>query len=162
MRFLYKFVISCTKDSDEEVVFHHFFCMITITNAMTNTENRDFVSIFSRKGLISNLIMVKCLEFTKLTMRFHLLLAAKISGWRARCLKKLKTKYVLKTLFITSSAIYYPEISASCREKIEDYLRFLTHAGETRFPIFAWESLPKLGHFVNRLDGALTLTLELF
>ena len=23
------------------------------------------------------------------------------------------------------------------REKIEDYLRFLTHAGETRFPIFA-------------------------
>ena len=25
----------------------------------------------------------------------------------------------------------------SCREKLEDYLRFLTHAGETRFPIFA-------------------------
>ena len=24
-----------------------------------------------------------------------------------------------------------------CREKIEDYLRFLTHAGETSFPIFA-------------------------
>ena len=23
------------------------------------------------------------------------------------------------------------------REKIEDYLRFLTHGGETRFPIFA-------------------------
>ena len=29
------------------------------------------------------------------------------------------------------------------REKIKDYLRFLTHAGETRFPIFAWGNLRK-------------------
>ena len=35
------------------------------------------------------------------------------------------------------------------REKMEDYLQFFTHAGESRFPIFAWESLRKLGHFVN-------------
>ena len=47
------------------------------------------------------------------------------------------------------------------REKIEDYLRFLTHAGETRFPIFAWESLGKLSHFVNRMRLMLTLTLEI-
>ena len=47
------------------------------------------------------------------------------------------------------------------REKIEDYRRFFTHAGETRFPIFACRSLRKLGHFVNRLDGALSLTLEI-
>ena len=33
------------------------------------------------------------------------------------------------------------------REKIEDYLRFLTHAGETRFPIFAWESFGEVGPF---------------
>ena len=33
------------------------------------------------------------------------------------------------------------------REKIEDYLRFLTHAGETRFPIFAWTSWRKFSHF---------------
>ena len=26
------------------------------------------------------------------------------------------------------------------RGKIEDYLRFLTYAGETRFPVFAYES----------------------
>ena len=45
------------------------------------------------------------------------------------------------------------------REKIEDYLRFLTHAGETRFPIFACGNLRKLSHFVNRLDGVLTLTI---
>ena len=47
------------------------------------------------------------------------------------------------------------------REKIEDYLRFLNHAGETRFPIFACESLRKLSHFAARLDGVLTLTLEI-
>ena len=29
------------------------------------------------------------------------------------------------------------------REKIKDYLRFWTHAGETRFPIFAWGSLER-------------------
>ena len=28
------------------------------------------------------------------------------------------------------------------QEKIEDYLKFLTHAGETWFPIFAWGNLP--------------------
>ncbi len=47
------------------------------------------------------------------------------------------------------------------REKIEDYLRFLTRAGETRFPIFACGNLPKLCYFVARLDGMLTLTLEI-
>ncbi len=31
-------------------------------------------------------------------------------------------------------------------EKIEEYLQFLIHAGETRFPIFA---RGKLSHFVN-------------
>jgi len=51
--------------------------------------------------------------------------------------------------------------SLAYREKIEDYLRFLTHAGETRFPIFACGNLGKLCHFVNRLDGVLTLTLEI-
>ena len=45
--------------------------------------------------------------------------------------------------------------------KIDGYLQFLTHTGETRFPIFACGSLPKLCHFVNRLDGTLTLTLEI-
>ena len=39
-------------------------------------------------------------------------------------------------------------------EKIEDY-----HGGETRFPIFACKSLPKLGHFVNRMWLMLTLTI---
>ena len=47
------------------------------------------------------------------------------------------------------------------REKIEDYLRFLTHAGEMRVPIFAWGSLRKLSHFVARLSGEVTLTLEI-
>ena len=46
-----------------------------------------------------------------------------------------------------------------CREKIEDYLRFLTHAGETRFSIFAWESLRKLCHFVIFMGLMLTLTI---
>ena len=63
--------------------------MITITNIMTNTESRDFVFIFSGKSLISNLIMVNCSEFTKLIMRFHLLLATQIFSWRARCHKTL-------------------------------------------------------------------------
>ena len=50
----------------------------------------------------------------------------------------------------------------SCyREKIEDYLRFLTHAGETRFPIFAWGNLRKLSHSLARLSGVVTLTLEI-
>ena len=31
---------------------------------MTNNESRDFVSIFSGKGLISNPIMENCAEFT--------------------------------------------------------------------------------------------------
>ncbi len=65
--------------------FHHFFFMITIDNAMTNTRNRDFVFIFSGKGLISNPIMVDCLEFTRPTMKFHLLSAAHIPGRLARC-----------------------------------------------------------------------------
>ena len=48
------------------------------------------------------------------------------------------------------------------RKKIEDYLRFLAHAGETRKRgIFACGNLGKLGHFVARLDGVLTLTLEI-
>ena len=47
------------------------------------------------------------------------------------------------------------------REKVEDYLRFLTHAGETRFPIFACESLQKLNHFVIFMDLMLTLTLKI-
>ena len=47
------------------------------------------------------------------------------------------------------------------REKIEDYLRFLTHAGATRFSIFACESLPKLCHFVNTMSPMLTLTLKI-
>ena len=85
MRFLYKFVISPSKGGDKKKLFHQFFCMIAITNTMTNTESRDFVFIFSGKGLISNIIMVNYSEFTKLTMKFHLLLAAQIFGWRARC-----------------------------------------------------------------------------
>ena len=58
--------------------FHHFLCMITITNTMTNNESRDFVSIFSGKGLISSTIMINCSEFAKLTMRFHHLAAAQM------------------------------------------------------------------------------------
>ena len=53
------------------------------------------------------------------------------------------------------------QVTSSSREKIEDYLRFLTHAGEKRFPIFAFVSLRKLGHLVIFLDGVLTLTLKL-
>ena len=45
---------------------------------MTNNESRDFVSIFSGKGLISSTIMINCSEFAKLTMRFHLLAAAQM------------------------------------------------------------------------------------
>ena len=41
------------------------------------------------------------------------------------------------------------EMQSDDREKIEDFLRFFTHAGETRFPIFAWGNLQKLSHFVN-------------
>ena len=37
------------------------------------------------------------------------------------------------------------------QEKIKDYLRFLTDVGETRFPIFAWAKLGKLGHFEVRM-----------
>ena len=44
-------------------------------------------------------------------------------------------------------------------KKIEDYLRFLTLAGETRFPIFARGSLAKLGYFVNIMGLMMTLTL---
>ena len=47
------------------------------------------------------------------------------------------------------------------REKIEDYLRFLTHAEETRFTIFACRSLGKLGHFVNMMGLMLTFTLKI-
>jgi len=65
--------------------FHHFFCVINITNTMTNIEIRDFVSIFSGKGLISIPIMESCAEFTYLTLRFHLLSAAQIHDRRARC-----------------------------------------------------------------------------
>ena len=65
--------------------FHHFFCVINITNTMTNIEIRDFVSIFSGKGLISIPIMESCAEFTQLTLRFHLLSAAQIHDRRARC-----------------------------------------------------------------------------
>ena len=45
---------------------------------MTNNESRDFVSIFSGKGLISSTIMINCSEFAKLTMRIHLLAAAQM------------------------------------------------------------------------------------
>ena len=34
--------------------------------------------------------------------------------------------------------------------KNEDYLRFLTNAGETRFPIFAWGNFRKMSHFWPR------------
>ena len=68
---------------------HHFFFMITITNAMTKTGSRDLYLFFSGKGLISTPIMINCSEFTKLTMRFHLLSAAQIHGRRARCLMAL-------------------------------------------------------------------------
>ena len=42
------------------------------------------------------------------------------------------------------------------REKIEDYLRFFTHAGETSFPIFARGTLAKLSHFRARMRLMLT------
>ena len=67
-----------TRGGDEEVVFSSFFCVINITNTMTDIEIRDFVSIFSGKGLISSTIMINCSEFAKLSMRFHLLAAAQI------------------------------------------------------------------------------------
>ena len=57
---------------------------------MTNTENRDFCIDFSAKSHISNQIMVNCSEFMKLKIRFHPLLAAQISGWRARCHIEMK------------------------------------------------------------------------
>ena len=44
------------------------------------------------------------------------------------------------------------------REKIEEYLRFFTHAGQTRFPIFAWGNLQKLSRFRPRMGLMLTLT----
>ena len=47
------------------------------------------------------------------------------------------------------------------REKIEDYLQFLTCAGESRFPIFACGNLGKLGHFVIFMELMLTLTLKI-
>ena len=47
------------------------------------------------------------------------------------------------------------------REKIEDYLRFLTHDGETRFPIFAWGNLQKLSHFENFMSPTLKLTIKI-
>ena len=52
---------------------------------MTNNENRDFVLIFLGIGLVSNPIMVNYSEFTKVIIKFHILLAAHIPGWRARC-----------------------------------------------------------------------------
>ena len=39
--------------------------------------------------------------------------------------------------------------------------KILTHAGETRFPIFACESLGKSGHFVIFMRLMLTLTLKI-
>ena len=68
--------------------FHHFFLYDHYNQHQTNTESRDFVLIFSGKGLVNDLIIVNWSEFTKLTMRFYLLLAAQISGWRARCPNK--------------------------------------------------------------------------
>ena len=59
----------------------------------------------------------------------------------------------------TATAADDEKIYNFLRGKIEDYLRFVTLAGETRFPIFACESLPKLGHFVNRMSPMLTLTM---
>ena len=109
MRFLYKFVISPSKGGDEKQLFHQFFCMITITNTMTNTESRDFVFIFSGKSLISNLIMVNCSEFTKLIIKFHLLLATQISGWRARCLIK-NLFYSKIILFLTNFFSFFNKI----------------------------------------------------
>jgi len=64
------------------------------------------------------------------------------------------TCHLIKCAFFVISCDFY-----SYREKIEDYLRFLTHAGETRFPIFACGNLGKLCHFVARLSGVLTLTM---
>ena len=71
---------------------------------------------------------------------------------------------ILNSYFTRTSVLLLPALGVlfvSNREKIEDYLRFLTHAGETRFPIFAWGSLRKLSHFVNRMSLMLTLTLEI-
>ena len=47
------------------------------------------------------------------------------------------------------------------RKKIDDYLRFLTHAGETRFPILACESLSNLSHYVSCIGLMLTSTLKI-
>ena len=44
---------------------------------------------------------------------------------------------------------------------IEDYLRFLTHAGETKFLISTWESLRKLCHFGVRMGLMLILRLKI-
>ena len=79
--------------------FHHFFCVINITNTMTNIEIRDFVSIFSGKGLISNPIMENCAEFTQLTLRFHLLSAAQIHDRRARCLMFMNFYQLINSFF---------------------------------------------------------------
>ena len=68
--------------------FHHFFLYDHYNQHQTNTESKDFVLIFSGKSLVNDLIMVNWSEFTKLTMRFYLLLAAQISGWRTRCLRQ--------------------------------------------------------------------------
>ncbi len=76
-----KLTFSCTRSGGNDGSFP----IITIINAKTNTENRNFVFIFSINGLISNPIMVKCLEFTKPTMKFHLLSAAHIPGRLAWC-----------------------------------------------------------------------------
>ena len=65
----------------------------------------------------------------------------------------------LSSLAAQLSHLRHRQCHLHCREKIEDYLRFLTHPGETRFPIFACESLQKLCHFVARLSGVLTLTM---
>ena len=50
---------------------------------------------------------------------------------------------------------------APVRGKIEDYLRFLTHAGETRFPNFAWESLRKFCHLGDPIWLMLKITLKI-
>ena len=63
----------------------------------------------------------------------------------------------IHAIFECTVAVLYIQ----CWEKIEDYLRYLTHAGEMRSPIFAWESLSKLSHFMNFLGLMLTLTLKI-
>ena len=61
-----------------------------------------------------------------------------------------------------AAIVYFSQIFFfSSEKKIKDYLRFWTHAGETRFPIFAWGSLGKWIHFVNFMGLMLTLTLEI-